>query len=312
MNNSKQKNKGRNNPPSQAAKKRQTPSTHSTPSTKKHRWHHIPKPYRSRKPVKSISKQQHSATQSVTAATVVNLSKTPISADTHSILSLGPVFRPTPAPADDETVQKSVRQFSKSIRTSAFFALNPPDEERAHNPKLYHPTGVAVDPESPALDSTLMKYEATISRALKHTQTVQYSGNLTHTERATLKRLSENGTGDHVFLCADKDTSFVAVTHRQHETMWHSHTSTDAYQETDFFQVKWESFRREVVRLAKFALKSELITASEYRFVTKDCTGSIRHPVGNLLVKTHKLINLYAVHPVPVCPTRVILTQSTT
>ena len=145
----------------------------------------------------------------MTASTVVNLSRKPISTDAHSILGLGPVFRPTPAPADDETVQKSVRQFSKSVRTSAFFALNPPDEERGYNPKLYHPTGVAVDPESPALDSALMQYETTISRALKHAHTVQYNGNLTHTERATLKRLSEEakgGIGDHVYLCADKDT----------------------------------------------------------------------------------------------------------
>ena len=307
-NSSKDRNKGRNNPSTSTTGKRQHTTSavlNHTPPSRPHKWHNTRKSY------KRASKQQkHSATQSVTASTVVNLSKIPIDTDTESIMGLGPVFRPTPAPATDSIVLSAVRQFSKTIRTSAYFALNPPSEAREYNPRLYHPTGTAVDPDSPALDNELMRYESTISKALQHTRTVQCTNNLTYPERSTLKKMREeaqDGTGKLVYLCADKDTAFVAVSPQQHETMWQSHTSTDAYQETDFFQVDWEHFRREAVRLAKEALKSKLISESEYRFVTKDCTGDIRHPVGNLLVKTHKLINLYAAHPVPVCPTRVYI-----
>ena len=61
----------------------------------------------------------------ITKSTVVNLSGKDIAPPTHSVLSLGPVFRPTPAPIADRKVTTAVRQFAKSIKTSAYFALNP-------------------------------------------------------------------------------------------------------------------------------------------------------------------------------------------
>ena len=167
-----------------------------------------------------------------------------------------------------------------------------------------------MDPDSPELDHELMQYESVISAALTSTRVTRDTPvplNMSKTQRLTLKRMGEgakSGEARHVYLTADKDTAFVAVTPQQYQTMWLSHTSTAAYTEVDYFQVDWNSYRREAVKLAKEAKDSNLITDSEYRFITKDCTGPIRVPVGNLLVKTHKQINLYAQHPVPVAPSR--------
>jgi hypothetical protein len=86
--------------------------------------------------------------------------------------------------------------------------------------------------------------------------------------------------------------------------MWHSHTASNTYTDVDYFQVDWDGYRREAVRIATEAQKAKLITVEEFRYVTKDCKCPIRIPVGNLKVKTHKQMNLYAKPPEPVSPSR--------
>ena len=100
-------------------------------------------------------------------STVLNLSLEPIDAATHSVLSLGPVFRPTPSPLHDSEITTAVRKFAQSIKTSAYFADSVRDD--TYDPRLYHPTGNKVDPENPALESTLMHYDTVICKAIQST-----------------------------------------------------------------------------------------------------------------------------------------------
>ena len=210
-----------------------------------------------------------------------------------NVLGLGPMFRPTPPPLPDIRVTAAVRTFSKSIRTSAYFALNP-DPERVYEPKLYQPTGRPVDPDCPALDSALIQYEDVITRALKETADTDRVHNLTKQQRNTFYEVKESmidGSSDVIPLMADKDSAFVTVTPEQYNQLWKSHLDTEAYTEADQHTIPWEEIRRESVRLAKQALQSELITPEIYRFLTKDCTGDIRYPRGTVMVKTHKPMN---------------------
>ena len=290
-----------NNPSTGTSAKRQRPNSQSYTAYK-------PK---SQKPVdrksppilskitvdKSPKHRTLTATESVTSTIVVNLTRAQLDPSVSELLSLGPVFRPTPKPSHDSIVQQAIRSFAKSTRTSAHFALNPPKEEREYEPKLYKSTGRAVDPDSPELDYTLMQYESTISKALAETSHMPVTDNLTKSQRLTLSKMSaeaKSGEGQTVYLTADKDTAFVAVTQQQHETMWYSHICTKTYSQVDYFQVDWDGYRRTAVRLATEAHNAELISTEEYRYVTKDCKGPIRTPVGNLKIKTHKPINLYA------------------
>ena len=95
------------------------------------------------------------------------------------------------------------------------------------------------------------------------------------------------GSGEQVHLTADKDTAFVTVTARQYLSMWDSHLSTAAFTRITE-PVDFKSLQRKSRQLADKALRAKLITKSEHRFLTKDCTGDTREPRGSLKVKTHK------------------------
>ena len=208
------------------------------------------------------------------------------------MLSLGPKFRPTPAPLQDSKVTTAVRSFAKSIRTSAFFALNPDlAESNTYDPKLYTPTGRAVDPDCPPLDTALMQYESVITAALKDTAVVPIEHNLTRQQRHAFHEMKDSmliGSSTVTPLMADKDSAFVAVTPEQHRHLWLSHLNSEAYTLTTPEEIDWNAIRREAVRLAGVALDSDLISRDEHRFLLKDCRGTVRHPRGTVMVKTHK------------------------
>jgi hypothetical protein len=87
-----------------------------------------------------------------------------------------------------------------------------------------------MDPDSPELDNALIQYESTISRALAAPSNAQTTDNLTKPQRRTLTKMgvdAKTGGGNILYLSADKDTAFVAVTLEQCETMWHSHTASN-------------------------------------------------------------------------------------
>ena len=225
-------------------------------------------------------------------STIVNLTNAPLDPSTEAVLSLGPKFRPTPAPLSDERVTKAVRSFAKGINTSAFFALNPEiAEDRTYDPRLYAPTGRAIDPKSPALENTLIQYDTVITAALTDTTDTHRVHNLSKQQRDAffkLKNEMHEGTSAVIPLMADKDSAFVTVTPVQHEELWLSHLKSGAYTLTDPGQIEWESIRRETVHLANQAVESGIISRDEYRFIVKDCRGQIRHPRGSVMVKTHK------------------------
>lgn len=137
-----------------------------------HRW--TQPPWRSsRIAAQHLRVDRSTAPLPIRKSTVVNLSQMPIDPATHSVLSLGPVFRPTPAPLPDSEVTTAVRKFAKAIRTSAYYA----DGERkgTYDPRLYHPTGGKVDPDNPALDHTLQQYETTVDSAIRSTARTQHA-----------------------------------------------------------------------------------------------------------------------------------------
>ena len=184
---------------------------------------------------------------------------------------------------------------AKSIRTSAFFAKQPDLSDTEYNPRLYAPTGVAVDPEDPGLDSALTQYEQVISEALTATADTVRQHNISRDMRDALYTLKENmleGTGDVIPLMADKDAAFVAVSPEQHKELWQAHLDTSAYTLVTHDQQeiidRLQQIRRECMRLAKVALESSIISQSEHNFLIKDCRGPIRFPKGTVMVKTHK------------------------
>ena len=215
------------------------------------------------------------------------------------------MFRPTPRPLPDDKVTKSVRKFAQSIKTAAYFALNPIEKtDDPYNPRLYTPTGNTADPDSAALDHTLLQYEGVIERALEHTAvtpTPQWPSlreESTHSlgkhQRAAYRaimRESKDGTGTEIALMADKDRAFVNVTVQQYMSMWKQHLSTTAYKPVEFSTVDWVEIVRRTRYLAKKALEEKLITPSQHRYLVKDCTGAVRYPRGSVMVKTHKPIH---------------------
>ena len=238
-------------------------------------------------------------------STVVNLSQKPLSIARQSVLGLGPMFRPTPRPLPDEKVTKTVRKFAQSIKTAAYFALNPIEKtDDPYNPKLYTPTGNTADPDSAALEHTLLQYEGVIERALEHTavtpipQWPSLREESTHSlgkhQRAAytaIKIESKDGTGTDIALMADKDRAFVNVTVQQYMSMWKQHLSTAAYKQVEFSTIDWTEIVRKTRYLANTALEDGLITPSQHRYLVKDCTGNVRYPRGSVMVKTHKPIN---------------------
>ena len=165
---------------------------------------------------------------------MINLTGKPLNAQLESALGLGPGFRPTPKPTTDREVGKSLRQFASRIRNKAFFATNNNEEDPDYNPQLYLPTGNTVDPELPALDAELYRYEQDVQKALDSTPVEYGSPNCIAGERISLVELELNnrlreGTSDIAICKADKDSALCVVTTEQFISMWRSHYPADRY-----------------------------------------------------------------------------------
>ena len=96
------------------------------------------------------------------------------------------------------------------------------------------------------------------------------------------------GTAQHIPLPADKDRAFTLVSQSQHTAVWEKAMSGSQYTLVEPNSINWKAVVRAVRMAADRALKSSTISPDTYRYITQHCTGTVREPKGNLLVKTHK------------------------
>ena len=178
------------------------------------------------------------------------------------------------------------------MKTRAFHILNPlPNRE--YNPKLYTPTGNRCDPHNAALDYSLDQYQSVITDAMTRTAPTTHIKNMSRAEHTAIRTLSEQlkeGTALHIPIPADKDRAYCLVSPDQHINLWRSAMSGAMFTLVDEDSTDWNVVKSSTRVCVRKALESGVITFDLYRFLTQHCNGDYRTPVGNLLLKSHKLL----------------------